>query len=59
MEKEKILKALETIKEVCEGERTCSTCPLRDWDNDCLFNGPAPCHWEINYDDKPWKAIRN
>ena len=59
MEKEKILKALEIIKEVCKEQGTCATCPLRDFEDYCILSGPAPCHWEINHDDKPWRAICN
>lgn len=57
MEREKILKALEIIKEVCGENEACSTCPLRDWDDDCLFSGHAPYNWELNTEDKPWRAI--
>lgn len=60
MEKEKILKALETIQEVCQAQETCCDCPLRDVDDTCMFDRQKgiPCHWEINFEDRPWRAFR-
>lgn len=61
MEKERILKALKTIQEVCEEQETCSTCPLRDTDNGCMLDKQeiTPCDWNINFDDRPWRALNN
>ena len=61
MEKERILKALKTIQEVCQEQDTCGTCPIRDANDDCMLRHPSiiPSTWDINFNDAPWRALRN
>lgn len=46
----KLCGALETIKEVCENELSCYSCPFNG-DTGCKFAhvDTLPCNWEIKY----------
>lgn len=53
----KILEALETIKEVCTQTGSCSHCPLRDWNCECMLITQQPYTWKIASEDSSWRAF--
>ena len=56
----RILEALDTIKEVCEQTRSCSDCPLRDWNLNCMLETQQPYTWHLVSDeDTPWRAFED
>ena len=57
--REKILEALETIKEVCEEANSCSNCPLRDWNFECMLITQQPYTWKLVSDTTPWRAFED
>lgn len=54
-EKEEILDALETIKNVCVSRQNCEGCPLGD-DDRCALMANPPCDWTIRNQNE-WKAL--
>lgn len=62
MDREKILEALEVLKDVCtENGYNCTYCPLRgsgtDYRQECAVSSVGcPDQWEFN--DEAWKAIK-
>lgn len=50
-----LLKALETIKSVCNGE--CENCPLGNDEGDCLLNETEPGNWKLNDESTIWRAL--
>lgn len=63
---EEILKALETIKKVCEEQEKCATCPLRVIDHDCygdygcaLYRNGTPTEWKIKTREESWRAFND
>ena len=58
MNEQKILDALDYIKEICESH-TCSKCPLSNENARCILRNYDPCNWEINNQrPKKWSAFR-
>lgn len=63
MDKEKIIQALVTIKEICEEHRLCTDCPFRGArDRDgyitCSIKNHVPKNWTISIEPEPWKAFK-
>lgn len=60
MEKEKILEALQTIKDVCteqaEGVDLCNRCPFGDGDGLCKILDEIPKDWRIG-PTEVWRAF--
>ena len=60
MDKEKILSALQTIKDVCteqvEGVDICNNCPLGDGGGGCKISDEIPKHWRIG-PTEVWRAF--
>lgn len=57
--REKILEALNTIKKVCEQTKGCPSCPLRDWNDECMLITQQPYTWRIKSEDAPWWAFED
>lgn len=57
--RDEILDALRTLKEVCTAQGTdetcCHHCPLSDGSS-CMIEGAPEC-WELNDPEKDWKAF--
>ena len=56
MDKNEIINALKTIKEVCE-MNYCGECPLRMEVDECTLQRYAPYEWVINDTDN-WIAFK-
>lgn len=58
--RDEILDALHTLKEVCtaqgDDECCCHRCPLSDG-TDCMVEGAPQC-WELNEPEKDWRAFK-
>ncbi len=57
--KGKILEALETIQTICKQTRSCSECPLRDWNCECMLITQQPYTWRITTEDTSWRAFED
>ena len=64
--REEILKALQTIKSVCEEHDCCETCPFRVYDEDCygdygctLRKHDNPAEWKIKSREENWRAFED
>lgn len=55
--KEEIIKALETLKTVCDTAETCDKCPLYDGCGDCGITSLEPGNWAINKPGEVWRAL--
>lgn len=55
--KEEIIKALETLKTVCDTAETCNECPLYSSCGECGITELGPGDWAINKPDKVWRAL--
>lgn len=56
--REQILEALNTIKEVCGQIDSCSECPLRDWNLNCMLETQQPYTWRlVSEEDTAWRAF--
>ena len=62
VEREKILEALETIKEICT-KSTCDECPLRSdgYEYVCMLHNTdiPPIDWKLNTAKGTWRAFYN
>lgn len=56
--REKILEALNVIKDTCKDACNCETCPLRSENNDCYIGDKTPFDWNIMVTDDLWRAFR-
>lgn len=57
MDKEKIIDALKTIRDVCD-DSTCTDCPFgRDYH--CMIKEYDPVEWMVNEKDEKWYALLN
>ena len=64
--KEEILKALETIKNVCRQSNDCENCPFRVVNDDCYggyvcgINSECnPAEWKIKPREESWRAFED
>lgn len=64
--REEILKALQTIKSVCEQHEKCDTCPLQIADQDYYDNygcamqrNENPSDWKIKEPETVWRAFED
>lgn len=51
MEREEIIKAVRTIKEICGKYEACYYCPFCTSSDGCVINGKIPRKWEIKRED--------
>lgn len=66
IDKEEILKALETIKNVCRQCDGCENCPFRVGNDDC-YGGyvcgiqidDTPAEWKIKPREESWRAFED
>lgn len=56
MEREKIIEALQTIKNTCNEFKHCNSCPL-GCGYGCIVNDKSPNTWEITQ-DHIWRAVK-
>ena len=59
-EKEKLLDALQTIKETCQKNGSCHCCPLGNVYDQCMVvdDDVKPAQWNINTPEGIWRALR-
>lgn len=59
--KEEILKALQTIKGVCEEQDMCLTCPLRADDQGycAIETNNIPSEWKLKPREENWRAFED
>ena len=55
--RQEILKALQTIQNVCKANQCCDTCPLAKG-NWCVIQDQSPEDWKIRTTDT-WKAFED
>ena len=56
-EREKLMKALQVIKDTCNKNPKCKECPLAESDGNCLVNYITPDGWKINDNNEVWRAL--
>lgn len=57
IEREKLIEALQVIKDTCDKNNVCEQCPLAESNGNCLVCDNQPCDWKINDDNKVWRAL--
>ena len=60
MNKERLLDALNVLKETCEEQHgMCDKCPMGSIEGTCIINEIEnyPCNWDIEQDTEVWRAV--